>query len=693
DAHRDKVRKSGKPYYFHPVSVALIVINEMPLDDISVASALMHDILNYSDKYSLKDIRTEFGNTIAEVVDGITKIKHIETHNIEHLDQLDNYRRLLLSLFRDVRIILIKIADRLHNLRTAIHLDEEKRHRLANETMEVYAPFANRFGLRNLKWEMEDLAFKTINRDAYDQIRKSIHGTRRDREQYVDKFTAPIRAQLERDQMLNKFELKFDISGRAKHIYSIFNKMKLRRKSIDELYDLFAVRIILDTEDNNMCFYIYGVIAGIYTPVPATFKDYINNPKQNGYQSIHTAVIGPDNRAVEVQIRTRKMHELAEQGVAAHFRYKSGVTSQSVLEDSNLQRWMDMVREIFENVGDETPQLLLESVKKNLFLDEIYVFTPANEFRTLPKDSTPLDFAFDIHSEVGYRCIGAKVNGRIVPLDYKLQSGEQVEILTSRNQRPRRDWLDIVITSRARSLIRKYLRDEKKKLEETGRKIWKEKIADKNIRLSGRDLETLVQSFKFESPEDFYLAIGSGALNFDEAYDFIKFKFNEFMQHDGALTANGSSEQFKTPPKLTVRQLKNGAIAQLAKCCNPLPGDKILAVETPRGMVIHRLGCQSIKTAGQRERIFEIDWSQFEENKIITEIRISGDDRPSLMKDITNAIISIDNISIQGVTFDNFDANFESIITLNLSDPAQIDALFSDLNRLSGVRQVEVINN
>ena len=413
EANKNRLLRSGEPFHTYPLSVAHVLISEIPLDDTSVASALLAGCIHQNGPFSLSDIRSEFSGTITEIVENIITIKKIDP---ETFSQLENYRKILLSLFKDVRIILIVLADKLHNLRTLEFLPEHKQYAQAKEAMEVYAPFAQRFGLFHLKWEIEDLSFKYINPQAYNEIKHGLKLTRNEREDYLKRFTKPIQDRLSKVELFKKNSISFEITARAKHIYSIFNKMIAREKGMDELYDLFAVRIIIDSDENSYCFLVYGILAELYKPVPGTFKNYISSPKKNGYQSIHTAVFGPQDKPVEIQIRTRKMHEISERGVAAHFDYKRGLLpAQSVLDDKELLEWMNLVRNTFENAsGSDDTETILESLKNNLFQDEIYVFTPSKEFRVLPKDSTPLDFAYNIHSEIGNHCIGAKVNARVV---------------------------------------------------------------------------------------------------------------------------------------------------------------------------------------------------------------------------------------------------------------------------------------
>ncbi|MDQ1265478.1 MAG: diphosphokinase / guanosine-3,5-bis(diphosphate) 3-diphosphatase, partial [Bacteroidota bacterium] len=655
NAHKDKVRKSGEAFYVHPLSVARIVVKEMPLDDISVASALMHDILNYSDLYTIKDIRSAFGSTIAEIVDNIAKIKHIESNSIIQGEQFDNYQKLLLSLFTDVRIILIKLADRLHNMRTLEFLPLDRQERIAHETLEIYSPFAHRFGLGNIKWELEDLAFKYLNRKAFDEIRSSIHGTRKEREDYIKRFTAPIKARLEKDEFLKKNNFTFDINGRPKHIYSIYNKLKARNVTIEELNDLLAVRIIIEDNEPNLCFFVYGAIAEIYPPVPGTFKNYISTPKKNGYQSIHTAVVGPGNRHVEVQIRTRKMHEIAERGLAAHFAYKKGaMPAQSILEDKGVQEWLDMVREIFENAGDETPQQLLDSVNLNLFQDEIYVFTPKHELRILPKDSTPLDFAFNIHSEIGFHCIGAKANGRIVPLSYKLQSGDQIEILASEKQKPEKEWLNFVVTSRAKTAIHKFLKEERMRIENLGKSHWDKFLSELNIKINPDDLKKVIINSRFNSIDDFYHGLGAGANDVNKAYHYVSLKLKEIELLDNNVQERSSAgDRSRLLEDFSRHQFSRPMPAVYAECCMPIPGDRIVGIiAAPKEIIVHRKECKEIREKLEKNQLnfVELSWNSLEHSKYKSAVRIIGSDRTGLLGEISAAILSVRNTNIQGIS-------------------------------------------
>lgn len=518
---KDTYRLSGKPYYSHKINIANTLISETNLDENAVVACFLYDIHKDND-ISNKWILNEFGNTVYEIIEGVSTINKIEDREVDTETHLENYRKLLFSLFKDIRIIFIILADRLENLRTISFLDKENQLKHAIEAREVFAPFANRIGLRNVKWELEDLAFKVTNKDKYDEIKKALLGTREEREQYVNDFKKPLRRKINSNQFLKKNEINIEISGRAKHIYSIYNKMLARQKPVDELYDLIAIRLIVDSDDENICFYVYGIVASMYPPVPDTFKDYINSPKQNGYKSIHVAVLGPRNKPVEVQIRTTKMHEVAEFGVAAHFTYKRGlVPAKSVLEQPTAIEWMNTIKEMVENEDLESTDQMLRFLKKNLYLEEIHIFSPKNELFTFPKDSTPLDFAFEIHSELGYRCIGCKANGKVVPLDYKMKSGDQITILTTEKITVSKEWLSFVRTGKAKSFINKYLKNEIKKLYNTGRKIWNIQINKLELGVNRKHLDDMLYYLGFQNDYDFFTNIGSKKLDIKYAVDTL----------------------------------------------------------------------------------------------------------------------------------------------------------------------------
>lgn len=692
DAHINDVRATGEPYYTHPLNVALIVIQEIPLDDVSVMAALLHDVVEDT-SYSLADIEAEFGAEVANIVDGATKISGVFASR--EITEAENYRKLLLSLVSDVRVILVKFADRLHNMRTIEGLSPERQQRMARETMELYAPFAHRFGLGNIKWELEDLAFKVLNKEAYDDIKLQLNSTREDREHFIESFSAPI------TERLNAEGLKFEINGRPKHLYSIYKKMVTQGKTLDELYDLFAVRIILDSNDDNSCFLAYGIVSAIYRPVPERFKNYISMPKKNGYRSLHTTVIAPGGKRVEVQIRTRAMHDFAERGVAAHFRYKAqkGATA-SWIDDKDLEEWASWVRDIFENAGEDAAQQIHESFKLNLYQDEIYVFTPNGDLRILPKGATPIDFAFDIHSQVGARCIGAKVNGRIVPLDHKLETGDQVEILTSRNQRPNKDWIRIAETHKARTHIRRILNEDRRQTVQAGKELWEKRAKKLDITLNDDELERIVTQLKFDSRTDFFFAIGSDALTSEAAGTMVLEKLQPFSQ---APEPRAELLDFSTFSK-TARDNSGGIYLvgedsprgqiqfSYARCCNPVPGDEVVGIVTiGNGIKVHRSSCHNISDIQEKlkPRMVALQWSPTLRGEFLAAVKITGDDRPGMLNDITSAVMSIQNTNIRGVNIDAFDRLFEGILTVYVTDTNHLHRIFDKLYRIKGVQSVE----
>ncbi len=690
NTYKDKLRRSGDPYYTHPLAVAKIVVNELPLDDISVVSALLHDIFNYSDEYSYKDIKSEFGSAVAQIVDNVAKIKHIESQNIE---QLENYRKLLLSLFTDVRIILIKLADRLHNMRTLEFLPADKQKKVANETLSIYAPFAHRFGLGSFKWELEDLAFKYLNNKAYNDIRSALRLNRKQRMNYIERFSDPIKEAISKDKSVGS--IPYEITGRAKHLYSIYNKLKLRVDKIENMYDLYAVRIILDTEYTNTCFLVYGLITRIYKPVPGTFKDYISNPKKNGYRSLHTAVVGPGGKHVEVQIRTREMHEISEKGVAAHFDYKRGtLPAQSIMDKKNIEDWMSLVREIFEHAGDSTPEQLLESVRYNLLLDEIYVFTPASEFRILPKDSTPLDFAYSIHTELGHTCIGAKVNGKVVPFNYKLRSGDQIEILNSKKQKPTAEWLDFVVTHRAKHAIHRFLNGESRVFQMKGKQTFEDILKKMNLKFRKRDYDKMLNFLRFNDIDEFFYAVGAELFDLAALHEYLK-ELTSGRKNQKDTSLNGINKNQKNAVVYNSGKaiLDEGRVdIKYAPCCTPLPGDEIYGIINERSeMWVHRRKCPQVEAflSTNQPFVFELDWSMLSKKNFTAKIKIEGEESPGLLNDINNLIASLKNTFIRGIHFDSSGNLLRGFLTLEVKDLKHLNRLFDLLKGINGIKKVE----
>ncbi|MCS7229938.1 MAG: bifunctional (p)ppGpp synthetase/guanosine-3',5'-bis(diphosphate) 3'-pyrophosphohydrolase [Candidatus Kryptonium sp.] len=681
NAHKDNYRASGEPYFNHPYEVAMIVASEIPLDDISVASALLHDIVEDTN-FTIEDIQAEFGDKIAKIVDGLTKITGIFESGDKNVVQAENYRKLLIALSTDIRVILVKFADRLHNMRTLEYLPEHKRKRIAKETLEIYAPLAHRFGLAQIKWELEDLAFKYLNPEAYEDIARRVAQTRKQREEYIKEFAKPI------EKALAEHGFKFEISGRPKHLYSIYNKMIRRKIAFEEIYDLFAVRIILDTENTTDCWTAYGIVTNIYRPIPERFKDYITTPKSNGYRSIHTTVIGPGGKMVEVQIRTRAMHEIAEKGLAAHWKYKENITET----DKQFEQWIKWVRDILENPSDVTE--FVEDLKLNLYQDEIYVFTPKGDLKVLPRGATPVDFAFEIHTEIGLRCIGAKVNGRIVPLDYKLKTGDQVEIITGKHRALSMDWLNFVVTSKAKAQIRKWINEEKRRLADVGKDLWEKKVRKRKIRISEDELLKIVKELKFDNLQKFYIAIAEGEI---EVNDIIKKieerqKSKEATRHEDEAIETAISEILKPQKAIVIDETGSNLLYTFAKCCHPVPGDDIIGFVTRgEGIKIHCKNCVNVEKlkAIDEDRFVDVVWSTMIEGMFFAAgISIEGEDKPGVLKDITTVISGYHNTNIKSVNMETQNSIFRGIITVEVKNLEHLNVLIEKLRRIQGVYSV-----
>ncbi|HEY6193076.1 MAG TPA: bifunctional (p)ppGpp synthetase/guanosine-3',5'-bis(diphosphate) 3'-pyrophosphohydrolase [Bacteroidota bacterium] len=686
EAHKNDIRASGDPFFNHPYEVAMVVAKEIPLDDVSVAAALLHDVAEDTE-YEIKDIRQEFGSAIADIVDGATKISDIfRSHEVT---QAESYRKMLLSMVNDIRVMLLKFADRLHNMRTLEYLPAERQVRLAKETLDIYAPFAHRFGLAKIKWELEDLAFKYLHPGEYENIARQLKARRKERESYIRKFVLPL------EKRLNEEGMKFEIEGRPKHLYSIYNKMVARAKPLDEIYDLFAVRIILETENENECFTAYGILSSIYLPIPERFKNYISVPKKNGYRSIHSTVVGPEGKMVEMQIRTRAMHEIAEQGVAAHWRYKENVSTL----DEELENWISWVREIFEHADEEAPaKQLMESFKLNLYQDEIYLFTPKGELKILPKGATPVDFAFAVHTNVGFHSLSAKVNGRIVPLDSQLRSGDQVEIITSKNQTPKADWEQFVVTHKAKAQVRKWVKEEERKEITEGREQWEKRAKRFKLHISDDDLIRHVHEFKVDDLRDFYLKIQREEIDPEAVLHEIELKlkhsqpelpredksaglFNRFLDTarsiTGGITLFGSNDNF---------------MHSYAKCCNPIPGDEIIGFVTQgEGVKIHVKTCKNLISmmASDPRRIVEVGWPGTNGVEYPAAIRISGEDRTGMLNDITHAISTYQNTNIRGVKIDTKDSIFEGTIIIGVKHTDHLGRVIEKLRKIKGVYRAD----
>lgn len=679
EAHKNDLRASGDPYFIHPYHVALIVAEELPLDDVTVASSLLHDVAEDTE-FNIELLAKEFGKEVAEIVDGVTKISGI--FKGQEITKAENYRKLLLSMVKDVRVILVKFADRLHNMRTLDFVNSDKQRRIAQETLEIYAPFAHRFGLGRVKWELEDLSFKYLNRDAYEELVKQVKAKRKERESYIKKFTEPI------TKKLDEYKLDYEISGRAKHLYSIYRKMVRRNKPFEEIYDLFAIRIILDTDNSFDCYTTLGIVNQIYLPVPDRFKDYISIPKTNNYQSIHTTVVGPSGRLVEVQIRTKKMHEVAEKGVAAHWRYKENKSAS----EKDLENWVNWIRDIFENASrDEARKDLMENFKLNLYQDEIFVFTPKGDLRRLPVNSTPVDFAFEIHSKVGYHCIGAKVNGKIVPLDTILHSGDQLEIITSKNQHPNKNWLKFVTSHKAKSAIRKWIKKEEDEIVNKGKELWDKRVKKIKLTLTQQDLDKLAVSFKFDNPRYMYKAIAEGKIDIDEILTAIKEKEKKekvpVLEFDSfADLARGNAGG------VLVDGIDSNIMYSYAKCCNPIPGDPVIGYITiGEGVKIHRKTCINLIKLSEVDatKLVSVHWPETEGSLFVAGLTVMGEDSPGLLNELSHAIVSYQNTNIKSININTGNSMFEGSVTLYVHNLDHLSKVIERLKKVKGVFSVE----
>ena len=696
-AHRNDHRASGEPYITHPLEVATIVARDIGFDDVSVAAALLHDVVEDTD-LSLDFIREEFGESMATIIDGLTKISGV--FESRELGQAENVRKLMLSMASDIRVILVKFGDRLHNMRTIDSLPKQKQLKIASETRDLFAPLAHRFGLFTVKSELDDLALKVLDPESYYKIVQSLRTTKSEREAYIRSFVAPLRARLEGDGF------DFDLYGRPKNIYSVYRKMKRQSKPLEEIYDLFAIRVVLRSEGKKGkedCWRVYSIITDLYKPLPERFRDFISVPKSNGYQSLHTTVLGPDGRRVEVQIRTQEMHEIAERGVAAHWKYKEGVDQHDV----QMDRWLSWVRDLIENPRPEQATEFVKEFRLNLYDEEIYVFTPRGDILSLPSGATPVDFAFTVHTQVGFHCIGAKVNGKMVPLSYKLKSGDQVEIITSKKQTPNPDWMKFVVTHKARSRVRHWINEKRRKASDLGREIWEKKLSRAHIELDEQEVHRYVSRLKFPNPQQMFYEIGVGLY---DAADFVQFvksgasvRGEEETDRDGESvveekTARLQYESFLDTAQSTGRpalmidgDLHSDIVTQYATCCNPIPGDEVFGYVSRAGNIkIHRLNCRNAPNLliNHPDRIVPVEWSRQKDVQFVAALRVMGEDRVGIVSDLTTLISKNLRTNIRSITVDSDDGVFEGTIVLYVSDLEHLRRLIERMKRIEGIHGV-----
>ena len=681
-AHTGQVRRNGDPYVTHCVEVAKILA-ELQLDTVTVASALIHDVIEDT-PVSLEDVEREFGREIAQIVDGVTKIGHLPTGSREER-QVENYRKLLLSIAKDARVILIKLADRLHNMRTLDFMPEEKRRRIALETRDLYAPLAHRFGLAAMKAELEDLAFKFLEPEEYRNLARLILQKRADREVLIAEMATPLMRRLKESGVV-----VHEVSGRPKHLWSIYKKMERREKTYDDIYDLYAIRVLVDSVPE--CYHALGVIHGAWTPLQERIKDYIAQPKSNGYQSLHTTVFGPTGTLFEIQIRTMEMHRTADYGIAAHWRYKEGDRKRG----DELDRALHWFRQVLElQLDAETPDQFLEFLKLDLYQDEIFVFTPKGDVIQLPKGATPIDFAFTVHSELGLHVQGAKVNGRIVPLSRELRNSETVEIMRSPNARPSRDWLSHVRTGRARHRIRQWLRNEEQNASrQIGREILDREMRRRKLaKLSDADLDKAAGVLNLSGADQVLSSIAQGDVNISQV---LKALFPEVDEHTDPPALKASPlerlmdrmKRSDTSKGIRV-QGADGLMVRYAQCCQPVPGDKVVGYVTRgRGVSIHRGDCPNLLfLVHEPERRLEIDWQQSEGERFVIRLHIEGNDRRGLYADLA-AAVSGTGTDIQSLELKSMDGRVNGAALVAVENLVHLDKIIKAARRVKGVTEV-----
>ena len=692
-AHRNDRRASGELYITHPLEVARIVARDIAFDDITVAASLLHDVVEDTE-LSLDYIREEFGETMATIIDGVTKIGDV--FESRELGQAENVRKLMLSMASDIRVILVKFADRLHNMRTIESLPKQKQLKIASETLELFAPLAHRFGLFAVKSELEDHSIKVLDPDEYYKIVRGLKASKAEREAYIKAFIQPLRQRLESDGFA------FDIYGRPKNIYSVYRKMKQQNKPFEQIYDLFAIRIVLRSEGKKGkedCWRVYSIITDLYKPMPERFRDFISVPKSNGYQSLHTTVLGPEGRRVEVQIRTQDMHEIAERGVAAHWKYKEGV----VQPDQQFDRWLTWVRDLLENPKPEQATECVKEFRLNLYDEEIYVFTPKGNLLSLPSGATPVDFAFQVHTEVGFHCIGAKVNGKMMPLSYRLKSGDQVEIITSKKQTPNPDWMKFVVTHKARSTIRHWINEKRRKAVELGRELWEKKIRKARLELDEQDIHRYVSRLKFPNPQQMFYEIGVGLYSADDFVQYVKVgdSTRAADEKDGAQEEETLRLQYENfldtaqssghPALLIDGELHTDIVTMYASCCNPIPGDDVFGyVSRAGGIKIHRISCRNAPNLliNHADRIVPVEWSRQKDVQFVAALRVMGEDRVGLVSDITTVISKNLKTNIRSITVNSDDGVFEGTLVVYVNDLEHLRRLIDRLKQTEGVHGV-----
>ena len=692
DAHQKQRRRSGEAYIFHPIAVAKIVASEIGLDAISIASALIHDVVEDNNDHSIEKIEKEFGQNISKIVDGLTKIGKLNTKGYSDVSiQAENYRKMLLTLNDDVRVIIIKIADRLHNMQTLSSMPYEKQIQKASETLYIYAPLAHRIGLYNIKTELEDLGLKFTDPETYDEISKKVVESKKDQDKYIDKFNSII------SSTLTKEKLKYSIKGRTKSIYSINNKMIRQGISFDEVYDKFAVRIIYKSKPQDEKFIawkIYSIVTDNFTPNPTRLRDWISAPKSTGYEALHITVVGPKSKWIEVQIRSERMDEIAEKGYAAHYKYKQ------VDSNDNLDTWINKLQEALEDPETNAVDFV-EQFKLNLYSKEIFVFTPTGDLKSLPKGATPLDFAFSIHTQVGLKTRGAKVNGKLVPLNRELLSGDRVEILTSDKIKPSANWLDYATTARAKSKIKATLNEEKNLLADEGKEILKRKLKHLKIRFNDSIILELQKYFKLSTSQDLFYRVGINTIDNEKLKKFISYRGNNLFNYlkkkisrkkDIKIDENNQDEITSKYDSLVFGNDEEKLDYKLSLCCNPIPGDKVFGFVTINdGIKIHKKNCpNSVSLQSNYDyRIIKAKWIDSSQEEFTVNIEVIGIDKMGLVNNITKVISENMNINMKRLNFESDSGIFKGNIIMSVKTNQEADKLIKKLKVLNGIDKIK----
>lgn len=691
EAHKEMRRKSGEPYIYHPLEVALICVEEIGLGTTSIIAALLHDVVEDTDM-ELEDIEREFGVKVAQIIDGLTKIAGVFDYGSSQ--QAENFRKMLLTLSDDVRVILIKLADRLNNMRTLDSMPRHKQLKIGSETKYLYAPLAHRLGLYSIKSELEDLYLKFMDKEDYDFITKKISDTRVSRNKFIKTFIAPI------EKELKEQGFKFVIKGRPKSVYSIYNKMKKQNIPFEEVFDLFAIRIIIDTDYENekaACWQVYSIVTDFYRPNPNRLRDWISTPRANGYESLHTTAMSQTGQWVEVQIRTQRMDDIAERGYAAHWKYKEKENAPEKAAGS-LDEWITQVRTLLEN-NDGSAIEFMDDFRGNLFHDEVFVFTPKGDLKVLPFDATALDFAFEIHTEVGAKCIGAKVNQKLVSLGHKLKNGDQVEILTSNKQKPSEDWLKSVVTSRAKAKIKDALKEEKKGYMLDGKEIVQRKLKQMKLDFTSETVEQLRAFFETKTTTEFYYKVGKGIIDATAIKSFKDFKQQKKSKKGPQLNFTDEKSFTKEIKNLKGPEHDQLLIGEdmdvvdyvLAKCCNPIPGDAVFGfVTVNEGIKIHRTACPNALElmSNHGNRVIKARWTSQQQIAFLAGLKIIGTDRVGLISDLTKVISNELKVNMRSITVDSDRGIFEGSIKLYVDSTNHLDKLIDNLSKVSGVLKV-----